>query len=435
MSNSKNDSPDVKGAPEPEFREKKRHISIVWLVPLVALAIGGWLVYKAISEKGPTVAISFKSAEGLEAGKTKIKYKEVELGLVTSIELDDGLSEVIVMAEMVKKAEKFVSENSRFWVVRARVAAGSISGLGTLFSGAYIGLDPGKPGKPVDHFKGLEIPPVVTAELPGNHYVLRAPSLGSLQIGDPVYFRRIEVGQVVSYKLDEDGQAVTIEVFVHDPHHNLVRQNTRFWNASGLDFAIDANGIRVNTESMVTIMVGGIAFTTPDNLEPGGPADDGETFKLYESRERIFDKTYTEKTRWILHFQGSVRGLTVGSPVEFRGIRVGQVLDINMEYNAEKGEFLIPVLIVGFAGVARAECTGGPQFASFGGVSGPVSYVYTSGFSGSGGYTVNKAPKTGGESTVIGSGDGAYVDIAVDETCAYVADLYGNEIRSFPTSG
>ena len=345
MSNSKRENPELKAAPEPEFREKKRRISIVWVVPVIALAIGGWLVYKAISEKGPIITITFKSAEGLEAGKTKIKYKDVELGQITSIELDDGLSEVIVTAEMVKKAEKFVSENSRFWVVRARVAAGSISGLGTLFSGAYIALDPGKPGQPATGFKGLEIPPVVTAELPGYHYILRAPSLGSLQIGDPVYFRRIEVGQVVSYKLDEDGQAVTIEIFVHDPHHKLVRQNTKFWNASGLDVAIDANGIRVDTESFVSLMIGGVAFDTPVGQEAGEPVEENQVFRLYKNRESISEKTYVRKNKWLLYFEGGVRGLKSGAPVELQGIEIGQVLDVNLEFDVDKEAFRIPVII------------------------------------------------------------------------------------------
>ena len=188
MSNTKNDGADLNSLPEPKFRARKRSISIVWLVPIVALVIGAWLVYKAVSEKGPTVTITFNSADGLEAGKTKIRHKNVELGQVVSIDLNDELSQVIVKAEMVKRAENFLSENTRFWVVRARVAAGGISGLGTLFSGAYIGLDPGIIGKPATQFKGLEIPPVVTTELPGSHYLLRAASLGSLHIGDPVFF-------------------------------------------------------------------------------------------------------------------------------------------------------------------------------------------------------------------------------------------------------
>ncbi|CAB1061022.1 Paraquat-inducible protein B [Olavius sp. associated proteobacterium Delta 1] len=336
---------EVHELPDAVVSTRRHQISIVWFVPLVALLIGGWLVYKTLSEKGPIITIAFKSAEGLEAGKTKIKYKDVELGQVTEIRLTPDLSRVLVTAELVKEAKEFLSANTRFWVVRARVAAGQISGLGTLFSGAYIGLDPGKPGLPGSQFVGMEIPPVVTTDLPGRHYRLHASRLGSLDIGAPVYFRQIKVGQVVGYKLEEDGEAVSVKIFINDPVDKQVHKNTRFWNASGLDFAVDAGGIRVNTESLVTILIGGIAFDTPANLEPGGPAEDGDNFKLYESRERIFDKTYTEKSRWLLYFEGSVRGLTVGSPVEFRGIPVGQVLDINMEYDAAKKVFLIPVLI------------------------------------------------------------------------------------------
>jgi paraquat-inducible protein B len=345
MSNSKSDSPELKGLPEPEVRTKKQRISIVWLVPLIALAVGGWLVYKAISEKGPTVTITFKSASGLEAGKTKIKYKDVELGQVTSIELDDDLSRVIVTAELVKESKNFISENTRFWVVRARVTAGSVSGLGTLFSGAYIGLDPGKSGKPATQFNGLEVPPVVTADLPGSHFVLRAASLGSLDVGVPVYFRRIEVGQIVSYQLDEDGQAVTIKIFIHDPHHELVRKNTRFWNTSGLDIAIGADGIRVDTESFTTLMIGGIAFDTPVSMEPGEPAEENEVFKLYRNRESVSEKTYARKTRWLLHFDSGVRGLNQGAPVELQGIQIGQVLDVNLEFDVDKTAFSIPVLV------------------------------------------------------------------------------------------
>jgi paraquat-inducible protein B len=314
-------------------------------VPLVALAIGGWLVYKAFSEKGPIITISFDSAAGLEAGKTKIKYKDVELGQVVSIDLDDQLSRVILKAELVKKAEKFLSQNTRFWVVRARVAAGGVSGLGTLFSGAYIGLDPGNPGPPATHFEGLETPPVVTTDLPGSHFVLRAASLGSLNIGAPVYFRRIQVGRVVSYKLDEDGQAVTIGVFVHDPHHELVRKNTRFWNASGLDVDISADGIRVDTESLVTLMIGGIAFDTPFNQEPGEPAAENDVFELFKNRESISEKIYVDKNRWLLYFSSDVRGLKSGAPVELNGIQIGSVLDVNLEFDVEKISFSVPVLI------------------------------------------------------------------------------------------
>ena len=340
-----NTDPAPEEVPQATVRAGGRRFSIVWIVPMVALIIGGWLVYKAFSEKGPTVTITFNTADGLEAGKTKIKYKDVEIGLVEQIELSSDLSHVVLTAELVKGADEFLTEKTQFWVVRARVAAGEVSGLGTLFSGAYIGIDPGKAGEPRRHFKGLEIPPVVTADLPGAHFTLRGSSLGSIEVGSPVYYRRIKVGQVVSYELEPDGQAVTMDVFVNDPHHELVRKNTRFWNASGLDLAADASGIRINTESFVTMMFGGLAFDTPANLEPGGPAQDGDVFKLYRTREEIFEKTYVLKRNYLLYFDGSVRGLTKGAPVEFRGIQIGQVLDVTLNIDVDQRSVRIPVLI------------------------------------------------------------------------------------------
>ena len=346
MNEQDSGSGNFSSTPEVIVKTKKSFsFSLVWLVPLVAALIGGWLVYKALSEKGPTITITFETAEGLEAGKTKIKYKEVEVGQVESINISEDLSHVILTAEMGKGAQKHLTENTRFWVVRARVAAGGVSGLGTLCSGAYIGIDPGKPGKPARSFKGLEIPPVITTGLPGGHFMLRGETLGSLDIGSPVYYRQIKVGQVVAYELEKDGKSVDIKIFIHAPHHQVVRQNTRFWNAGGLDVVLDASGIRVNTESFVTMMIGGIAFDTPSNLEPGGPAGEGDTFRLYQSREKIFEKAYVRKRPWLLHFDGSVRGLAVGAPVDFRGIKIGEVTDIKLEFDWKKLAFRIPVLI------------------------------------------------------------------------------------------
>jgi len=345
MENDKTGEPDFSNLPEAVIKEVKTPISIVWIVPLVALLIGGWLVYKALSEKGPTITISFKTAEGLEAGKTKIKYKDVDLGQVDKIELSSDVSRVVVQAQLVKSAESLLTENTRFWVVRARLSAGEVSGLGTLFSGAYIGMDPGNPGETARNFIGLEIPPIVTANLPGAHFALRAVSLGSLDIGSPVYYRQIKVGQVVVYHLEEDGKAVIIEIFVGAPHHQSVNKNTRFWNASGLDVTLDVNGIRVSTESLVTLILGGIAFDTPTNLEPGGPAETGDVFLLYDSREKISEKTYANKFNWLLYFDGSVRGLSAGAPVEFKGIQVGKVLDVSLELSPDRRTCRIPVLI------------------------------------------------------------------------------------------
>jgi len=335
-----------KDVPEAVVKMRKQ-FSIVWVVPLVALLIGGWLAFKAISEKGPTITITFKTAEGLEAGKTKVKFKNVEVGQVESITLGEaGSGLVIVTAEMVKGAKEHLTENTRFWVERARIGAGGAAGLGTLFAGAYIGIDLGEPGgKEILSFKGLEIPPVITTGLPGSHFKLKAEKLGSLNVGSPIYYRQIKVGQVVAYKMVEDGAAVDFKIFIHAPYHEYVRKNTRFWNASGLEVSVDASGIQVKTESFVTMMIGGIAFETPTDSGPSPAAKEGDAFQLYESREKIREKVHVVTQKWLLHFDGSVRGLAVGAPVEFKGIRIGEVTDVTLQFDWEKLAFRIPVVI------------------------------------------------------------------------------------------
>jgi paraquat-inducible protein B len=344
MNEQSNNESELNDVPEAVV-QTRRQISIVWFVPVVALLIGGWLAYKAISEKGPTINITFSTAEGLEAGKTKIKYKEVEVGQVEAIDVSKDLTHVVVTAELVKTAEKYLTEKTRFWVVRARVAAGEVSGLGTIFSGAYIGIDPGKGGAPTRNFKGLEVPPVVTTGLPGRHFVLESDRLGSLDVGSPVYYRQIKVGQVVSYELEKDLKTVRFRLFVNAPHHELVRKNTKFWNAGGLDVSLDASGIRIRTESLVALMLGGIAFDIPAEIKPGDPAGEDDVFILYETEEDIHQKAARELRHWVLEFEGSVRGLSKEAPVEFRGIKIGEVTDIRAEFDIETMEPRILVFV------------------------------------------------------------------------------------------
>lgn len=325
--------------------ETRTGFSIVWLIPLVAALIAIWLAYKAWSESGPTVTISFKTAEGLEAGQTKIKYKNVEIGVIEKIALSEDLSRVIVTAIMVKDAENFLRENTRFWVVRARVAAGEVSALGTLLSGAYIGIDPGKVGRTAKRFSGLETPPVVTTDIPGARFMLLSEDLGSIDIGSPVYYRKIKVGQVVSHQLNADGQSVTMGIFINAPHHQRVNQYTRFWNASGLDVTVGADGIKVNTESLITLILGGIAFDTPAGTTALPPAPQGHEFPLYRDRTATSEVEYAFKDYYILYFSQSVRGLSVGAPVEFKGIRIGKVTNIRMEFDSQLKEAKIPVMI------------------------------------------------------------------------------------------
>ena len=321
-------------------------VSLVWLIPIVALVIGVWLAAKTYAERGPTVTIEFRTASGLEAGTTKVKFKDVDIGQVTSIDVSPDLKSVIVTAELKHGSEQFLTEKTRFWVERPRVTASGVSGLETLLSGSFIAIDPVRDGKAVFEFKGLEEPPLFTTSEAGTRFLLRSPTLGSLNVGAPVYYRQIQVGQVAGFALDEDGEAVGIDVFVFAPHDRLVSTSTRFWNASGIDFSLTAAGVKVDTESLMSVLIGGVAFDTPDTIDaPGQPPSADHVFPLYASRDNAHEKTYLHKERYLLFFEGSVRGLTVGAPVMLRGIAIGKVLDIQLQLSVEDLQFHIPVLI------------------------------------------------------------------------------------------
>jgi paraquat-inducible protein B len=336
---------ELDNLPEAVPEEKPGRISIVWLIPLIALLTGIWLGYKAWSEMGPTIKISFKSAEGLVAGKTKIKYKNVEIGTVDKIELSPDMSHVVLTASMVKNAREYLTETTRFWVVRARVAAGEVSGLETVLSGAYIGIDPGAGGAKAQVFTGLEIPPVVTKDLTGRHFYLRSDNLGSLDLGSPVYYRKMKAGSVISQKMDDNGQSVMLGVFINAPYDKFINQDTRFWNASGLGLTLDANGINVYTESFTTMIIGGIAFENPGGSAQAPNADEWQEFILYENHDAITKGSDLQSASYLLYFTGSVRGLNIGAPVELKGIRLGQVTGIKMEYNPDTKDIKIPVNI------------------------------------------------------------------------------------------
>jgi paraquat-inducible protein B len=342
MSEHGPDRPAPRGVAEARIETRSRP-SIIWVIPVVAALVGGFVAWRTISERGPAITIHFASAEGLEAGKTKIKYKDVEVGLVEAIGLADDLSGVEVHARMARDFTPHLTEQTRFWVVKARVAGGQISGLGTIFSGAYIGVDPVPGGSQAREFQGLEVQPIVTSDEPGRHFVLRSYHAGSFAVGTPVFYRKIQVGQVLSSDLDPSGEFVTVRVFVHAPHDTRVMSRTRFWNASGFDVSLSAEGVSVDTESVASILIGGIAFDTPVD-DSGEPAAPETVFPLFASREASEKPIYTHRTAWLLHFDQSVRGLVPGSPVEFRGIRVGEVRDVRLEIEGNE-RIRIPVVI------------------------------------------------------------------------------------------
>lgn len=337
------EQPREDGAP-PAVVTRRSEVSLVWLIPLVAALIAAWLLYRSVTESGPDITIGFASGEGLAAGKTTIRYKDVEIGKVRTVALTADLSGVRVTAELAPGSERYLTERTRFWVVRARVAAGEVSGLGTLLGGAYIAIDPITEGKPRREFTGLEQPPVVTFQEPGRRFRLVSDSLGALTVGAPVYYRQIKVGQVADFQLTEAG-TIAAEVFVRSPHDERVREETRFWDASGVDVTVDATGLQIDTVSLTSILLGGVAFDTPSGLAASPRADAGHEFVLYRNERATRERKYTVKRYYEVHFDQSLRGLHVGAPVEFRGLRLGQVVDIQVTQDPATHRISMPVLL------------------------------------------------------------------------------------------
>ncbi len=322
-----------------------RGISIVWLIPVIAALIGGWLAYKTFSERGPLVTIAFKTAGGVDAGKTKVKYKDVVIGEVVDVDLSEGLKEALVSARLVKEAAPYLTTGTRFWVERPRITLQGITGLGTLMAGVHIAIDPSEEGDASYVFRGLDQPPIVTRGARGKPFLLHAERLESLSVGSPVTRRQIQVGQVVGYELDPNGRGVAIHIFVDAPHDGLVRRSSRFWVSSGLELRLTADGLDLNTDSVASLVVGAIAFDTPDSLEPAESALENTRFELFASRDAVVNREFVEKEHCVLYFQGSVRGLSVDAPVEFRGIRIGRVTDVKLQLNADSLAFAIPVMV------------------------------------------------------------------------------------------
>jgi paraquat-inducible protein B len=335
-------NPDFAELPEATPEPKSRwSFQVVWLIPIVSALIGGYIAVKAIMDRGPVVTITFPTAEGLEAGKTKLKYKDVDIGLVKSVTLAEDLKGVVATAELVKDFTPHLVEDTRFWIVRPRISGGSVSGLSTLLSGSYIGVDTGKSNKSERKFAGLETPPVVPIDTPGREFVLEGDQMATVDSGSPVFFRRLRVGHVTSYRLNDDGKGVTVKVFVNEPYDKYVNGNTRFWNASGIDMKLDANGVKIEMESVVSLLVGGIAFETPEESTLV-PVKANSAFILYASRVDAMKNPEAEVLRFVMTFNESARGLSVGAPVDFRGITLGEVTGIRAEIN-KSGQIAIPV--------------------------------------------------------------------------------------------
>jgi paraquat-inducible protein B len=331
--------------PVPErVRQRDWIPSLIWLIPILAAVIGLSLAINTWIQRGPEITIIFGTAEGLEAGKTKVKYKEVDIGTVQSIMLSEDRERVLVSVQLKREARSFTAADSRFWVVRPRIAGSGVSGLSTLLFGSYIGADPGVSTDKADTFTGLEVPPIVTRDASGKQYVLHASDIGSLDIGSPVYYRRIRVGQVTAFDLDEDGKGVTLRVFINAPYDKFVGINSRFWHASGFDMEINASGFTLKAEALATVMLGGLSFSSPEG-KSGPSAKENTAFLLAESQAKALEEDDGEPEIILLNFKQSVRGLAPGAEASFRGLVLGQVKSIGIEYDRKRKEFSMPVLV------------------------------------------------------------------------------------------
>jgi paraquat-inducible protein B len=317
-------------------------LPLVWILPAVVVLAGGFVVIREKLAQGTSIEIRFENAEGLEASKTKVRYKDVEIGEVTDIRVSKDRKEVIVTADIHRNAKDYLVADTRFWVVRPRISGAGISGLGTLVSGAYISVDVGESSVKSDHFLGLETPLIVTSDLPGREFVLHADDLGSLDIGSPVFYRHIAAGQVVGYTLDPGGGAVTVKVFINAPFDAYVTGATRFWQASGIDMSINSDGVKLRTESLTSILEGGVAFQALAGSTASRVAAD-TAFTLFADQDRAMRPIETEIRSFVMYFKGSMRGLSAGAPVELHGITVGEVKSLDVEYDQRSNSLSFPV--------------------------------------------------------------------------------------------
>jgi paraquat-inducible protein B len=322
---------------------RSRRPSAIWLLPVVAMAIGAWLAWDTLSREGPTITISFETAEGLQAGQSQLKFRDISLGTVKSLALSDDHSHVLVTVTTTRQADPLLTNDAQFWVVKPRLFAGNLSGLSTLVSGSYIGMLPGQAtGARARAFVGREDPPVLESNEAGRTFLVKANRLGSVSLGSPVFFRDITVGEVLGWDIADMAEYATIHVFVRAPFDKYVNDETRFWDASGLSVKLGGNGVEVQLESLRALVLGGIAFDTLTATQAAISAQ-GHVFPLFANRDAAQAASYSRKVQFVSYFPDSVRGLAVGADVTLHGLKVGQVTDVRLAYDPAKDEILAPV--------------------------------------------------------------------------------------------
>lgn len=329
--------------------QKVKNWSPVWIFPIVTALIGAWVLFYHYSHQGPEVTLITTNAEGIEGGKTTIKSRSVDVGVVESATLTDDLTHVEIKARLNSGMEKLLHEDSVFWVVKPQVGREGISGLGTLLSGAYIELQPGRKGSQPENYQLLDSPPLAPPDAKGIRVVLDSKKAGQLSPGDPVLFRGYRVGSVETSTFDAQRRTISYQLFINAPNDRLVTSNVRFWKDSGIAVDLTSAGMRVEMGSLSTLFGGGVSFDVPEGLEQGQPVAEKSAFRLYDDQRSIQDSLYTDHIDYLMFFKDSIRGLQPGAPLEFRGIRLGTVSKVpffmpNMR-QVFNNDYRIPVLV------------------------------------------------------------------------------------------
>jgi paraquat-inducible protein B len=334
--------PSEEEFPTPQVQNRRWIPRLVWLVPIAAAVIGISLLIRNWENAGPRITISFLSGEGVQVGKTLIKYRDVTVGRVSAVVLSPDHQTVMVSADLSKDAASLLKADTQFWIVRPRIGVGSVSGLDTLLSGMYIGMKTGTATLRERHFVGLENPPALSHGPRGRELQLHAARAGSLSIGAPVYFRQFQVGRVIDENLLPDG-STRLTVFVEPPYDGFVKPVTRFWNASGIDLKLGADGLDVQTESLAAVLAGGLAFDDgPTEVVPEAGSMPGE-FTLYKNQTEAMAPPDGEPHYVRMRFAQALRGLEVGAPVEFVGVNIGSVVAVDLGYEPRDRSF--PVIV------------------------------------------------------------------------------------------
>jgi paraquat-inducible protein B len=334
--------PSEEELPTPAVQNRTWIPRLVWVVPIVAAVIGISLLVRNWENAGPQITITFLSGEGVQVGKTLIKYRDVTVGHVSAVGLSADHQTVLVSADLSKDAASLLKADTQFWIVRPRVGVGSVSGLGTLLSGNYIGMKTGAATLTERHFIGLENPPALSHGPRGRELMLHAARAGSLGIGAPVYFRQFQVGRVIDENLLSDG-STRVTVFVEAPYDGFVKPVTRFWNASGIDVKLGADGLDVQTESLAAVLAGGVAFDDgPTEVVAAAVGIPGD-FSLYKNEIEAMAPPDGDPHYVRMRFAQALRGLDVGAPVEFVGVNIGSVVAVDLGYERQNRSF--PVIV------------------------------------------------------------------------------------------